>query len=329
MVLTSYGTFTGSSDTGYWYFEKYGDGTAPGALSWVENYGGRSGVIQMTQTPGQKAKLTQLFSVPSTGWYTAKAKVATDITDTSKQQKVYLYLQQLDSNTAVAATANQVIASGSGGLGSANTWRDMEIAFYATGTSLGVQVVGINPGTSGVTGSLYVDDIQVLAGSAQPTTTLAITNPSFSSNIAGWLFQPYGDATALGTWSWVSSLSGRSGLLQGTQSGGEKGKGSQPFSSSTALSNMLGSVWVYSSATTATNTQKIYLYIYSYDSSGTIIESGNAILQSGKWTPGQWQQLQFGYTPYSRYNAVQLVGINPSGKPTQSLYFDTVELKQD
>ncbi|MDI6785013.1 MAG: hypothetical protein QME64_13085, partial [bacterium] len=238
--------------------------------------------------------------------------------------------QQVDSNTAVVATANQVIAIGSGGLGSANTWRDMEIALYAKGTSLAVQVVGINPGSSGVTGSLYVDDILVLSGAAQSTTSVTLTNPSFNTNTAGWFFQPYGDASTAGTWSWVSSLSGRSGLLRGTQSAGQKGKISQLFSSSTALGNMQGSVWVYSSASSMTNTQKVYLYVYSYDSGYTkIIESGNAILQPGKWTPGQWQQIRFGYTPFTKYNAVQLVGINPSGKPSQSIYFDSVEVKQD
>ncbi|MCX7919604.1 MAG: hypothetical protein N3A72_08380, partial [bacterium] len=82
-------------------------------------------------------------------------------------------------------------------------------------------------------------------------------------------------------------------------------------------------------ATVLGQTQKVYLYLYSYDSGYTkIIESGNAILQPGKWVPGQWRQVQVGYRPLTPYNAVQLVAINPSGNPYQAIYFDAVELKQ-
>ena len=58
------------------------------------------------------------------------------------------------------------------------------------------------------------------------------------------------------------------------------------------------------------------------------MESGNAIVQPGKWTPNQWQQVQFGYTPLTQFNAVQAVGINPVGRPTESIFFDEVVLKQ-
>jgi hypothetical protein len=331
LALLSYSEFTDSSDIAHWYFDKYGDGSAGGGtLSWLDSYGSQSGVIKLMQTPGQKAQLTQVFSVPSTGWYSATVKVATDIADASKQQKVYLYLQELGSDTAVVATANQVLAGGSGAFEGAGEWRELAISFYIHGTLAGVQVVGINPSSSGVTGSLYIDDIWVTAGAAQPTASMPINNANFSSSTSGWTFQVYGDATTGGTWSWVSSLGGYSGVLKGTQAGREKGQISQLFAFPNNEHNALGSVWVYSGASTATNTQKIYLYIYSQDAGYTkIIESGNAILQPGKWTPGVWTQLQFGYIPFTPYNAVQLVGINPSGKPTQSIYFDAVEVKQD
>jgi hypothetical protein len=328
--VNSYGTFSTGSDTTRWYFEKYGNAATAGSLTWLDTYSGQSGVIKLTQSPGQKAQLTQVFSVPSTGWYSATVKVATDIADASKQQKVYLYLQELGSDTAVVATANQVLAGGSGAFEGAGEWRELAISFYLHGTLAGVQVVGINPSSSGVTGSLYIDDIWVTAGAAQPTASMPINNASFSSSTSGWTFQVYGDATTGGTWSWVSSLGGYSGVLKGTQAGREKGQISQLFAFPNDENNALGSVWVYSGASSQANTQKIYLYLYCEDGSYTkIIESGNAILQPGKWTPGVWTQLQFGYIPFTPYNAVQLVGINPSGKPTQSIYFDAVEVKQD
>lgn len=326
--FNSYGSFDDSSDITHWYFEKYGDGTAAGTLSWIDNYVGRSGLVTMMQTPGEKGKLTQVFSVPSTGWYTAVAKLATDIADTTKQQKVYLYLQELDSSTAVVATGNQVMQPGAGGFAGAGIWKQLQISFYAEGTMLGVQVVGINPTNSSVTGSLYVDDVWVYAGAPQVTTPIPLTNASFAAGTVGWMYQIYGDGTGIGTWSGVPTWSEHTSVLQGIQAGGEKAKVSQLYSA--PPSNTLGSVWVYSSATSINNSQKVYLYIYSYDSGYTqIIESGNAILQPGKWTPNQWRQLQFGYIPLTLYNAVQVVGINPTGKPNQTIYFDEVVVKQD
>ncbi|MFB3895126.1 MAG: SBBP repeat-containing protein [bacterium] len=328
--LNSYGAFSTNSDSSHWFFEKYGDGTGTGALSWLETYSGQSGVMKLYQAAGQKAQITQVFSVPSTGWYTATVKLATDITETAKQQKVYLYLQELGSDYSVVEVANQVLSFGAGAFTGAGEWRELEISFYVRNTTLGVQVVGINPSGSGITGSLYIDDIWVTAGATSPLATIPLNNASFSSNTSGWSFQLYADATAMGTWSWLSSWNGRTGILKATQNSGDKGKLSQLFAFLNTDNSMRGSVWVYSGASAITNTQKIYLYTYSYDAGYTkIIESGNAILQSGKWSPNQWQQLQFGYIPLTKYNAVQVVGINPVGRPTQSVYFDEVVLKQD
>jgi hypothetical protein len=314
--LNSYGDFILSSDTSYWYFEKYGDGISAGILSWISAYQ----CISITQTPGEKGKITQVFSVPSTGWYTATARVLTDISNINQQQKVYLYLQQLNNDTAVVATGNQVIQPGAGGL-NVSGWKSLQISFYATGTLLGVQVVAINNTNSSATGSLYIDDIWVTAQGPTATTPVTLTNPSFDEGTSGWMYAIYADGTGAGIWSeW-------SGFLLGTQAGGEKGKISQLYSAPT--SNTLGSVWVYSAATSMSQPQKIYLYVYSYDSGySEIIENGNAIMQPGKWAPGQWRQLQFGYTPFTAYNAVHIVAINPTGNPYQSIYFDDVELKQ-
>ncbi|MFB3895313.1 MAG: SBBP repeat-containing protein [bacterium] len=328
--LNTYGAFTIDSDQSHWMFEKYADGTAPGTLSWVASYTGRSGIIKIQQSPGQKGKLTQVFSVPSTGWYTAIAKVCSDFSDISKHQKVYLYLQQLDTDYSVVATGNQVIQSAAGGFTESGQWREMQISFYATNTILGVQVIGVNPSTSGITGGIYFDDIWVYAGGPAPSQTIALNNPSFTSDTSGWMAQVYADGTGLGTWSWVNSWSGHNGALKGVQTSNQKAKWSQLVAFPDDDEMALGSVWVYSAATTKTETQKIYLYLYSHDASyGKIIESGSAIYQGAKWTPGVWQQLQFGYTPYTLYNSVQLVGINPSGRPTETIYFDEVVVKQD
>jgi hypothetical protein len=52
------------------------------------------------------------------------------------------------------------------------------------------------------------------------------------------------------------------------------------------------------------------------------------ILQPGKWTPRQWQQLQLVFPASTQNNAVQLVGINPASNSWAGLYFDEVEVKQ-
>ncbi|MFB3895544.1 MAG: SBBP repeat-containing protein [bacterium] len=314
--LNNYGDFTISTDTSSWRFEKYGDGINAGILSWISTYQ----CIVISQAPGDKGKLTQVFSVPSTGWYTATARVFSDISDVTKQQKIYLYLQQLDTDSTIAASGNQVVQAGAGGL-NVGGWKSLQISFYATDTVLGVQVVAINNSYSGVTGRLYLDGIWVVSGAPQGTTPIPLTNPGFDEGTTGWLIQPYADAGTPGNWR------GWDGLLLGAQNENEKGKISQLYSAPT--STIVGSVWVYSGATSINATQKVYLYVYSYDSEYTkVIESGNAILQPGKWIPGQWNQLQFGYTPFTSYNAVQLVAINPSGNPYEAIYFDEVEVKQ-
>ncbi|MCX7918510.1 MAG: Ig-like domain-containing protein [bacterium] len=335
-IANTYSRFTIASDTSKWFYEIYGDGTGTGTLSWLSSFGSQSGVLRIEQIPGQKAKLTQIITVPEPGWYTAEAKVATDISNPAKQQKAYLYLQELSQNTAIISCANQVIAPGAGGFGSANVWKTMKISYYATGTILGVQVVAINPSNSAVTGSMYIDDIYMYPAppevyQCRGVNTIGIYNHSFYDGLNNWLIESYGDATAPGSWDIYNSGSANHWqLLRGIQASGQKAKISQNID----LSNFQGigqknaavSVWVYSEAGSQSNSQKVYLYFYSMNSSRTkVIESGNAILQPGKWTPGEWRQLRFGYTPITGYNSIQLVGINPSGKPTQTMYFDDVE----
>ncbi|MCX7919418.1 MAG: hypothetical protein N3A72_07385 [bacterium] len=334
-AINTYGSFDSSGDLAYWLFEKYGDATTAGTLNWVANYNGQTGVAQMSQNAGEKAKITQVFSVPSTGWYTASAKVATDISDPTKQQKVYIYLQELSASTAIIAAGNTIIQPGKGGFGGAGNWREIKISFYTNATFMGVQVVGINPAGSGVSGNLYIDDVWVTPGAPQPSGTVSLVNAEFTSNINNWLLEPYGDAggagPGAGTWGWVGSQAGRNGILAGEQSAGQKGKLTQNIDLPHGTHDALCSLWVYSGATSMSDTQKVYLYLYSLNSSNgtTVIESGNAILQPGKWNQGGWRELKFGYAPYTGYNAVQIVGINPTGKPTQYIYFDSVSIQQD
>ncbi|MFB3895956.1 MAG: hypothetical protein ACE14V_06595 [bacterium] len=318
--LNSNGDFTEKSDLDYWCWEKYGNGTNPGTLCWMSTE--QSAVVAQIQT--QKGKLSQVFSVPSSGWYTAVAKVKTDITDVNKQQKVYLYLQELDANTTVVATASQVLQPG-GGFGEAYVWKQLQISFYTHETILAVQVVGINICGVGTIAHLWMDAIWVYAGAPKATMQLGLNNSSFSSGTGWWDYQVYADGTGPGTWSICNWWYDFRKVLEGLQAGGEKGKISQLYSASTE--NTIASVWVFSGASTMNTTQKIYLYIYSYDSGYTkIIESGNATLQAGKWAPGQWHQLQFGYFPSTEYNAVQIVAINPTGNPEQAIYFDNIKL---
>ncbi|MCX7919012.1 MAG: right-handed parallel beta-helix repeat-containing protein [bacterium] len=334
-IVNQNGHFDVAGDTTKWIFEVYGDGSGSGTLSWVTGYTDGSGVVKINQNPGQKGKLTQVFTVPKSGWYTARARIVTDVTSSSKQQKVYLYLQELNASNQVVEVANQVLSNSAGAFAGAGIWREVEINYYAKGTSLAVQLVAINPASSGITANLYVDYIWVYPAPPLVTrcfgaTQVDILNPSFDTTTSGWSLEVYGDGSGTGTWSWDTGLAGMSGILKGSQSGGEKAKWSQLYRFSNPGLSATGSVWIYSGAGSIENSQKIYLYLYSWNSSYTkIIESGNAILQPGRWTPGQWRELKFGYTPLTNYNAVQLVAINPSGKPTATIYFDDVKIEQD
>ncbi|MFB3896731.1 MAG: hypothetical protein ACE14V_10560 [bacterium] len=329
--LNHYESFDVAKDTTYWFFEKYGDGTGSGTLSWISTYNNQNGVVQITQDSGEKGQLSRVFTVSSAGWYTATAMVATDISDQANQQKVYLYLQELGSDYQVAATGNIVLQSGKGGFSGANIWRNLKISFYATNTILSVQVVAINPITTGLRGSLYIDNVVVTAGAAQPTGSTAVKNTGFTSNISNWTLEVYGDGYGTGTWGWLNNYASHTGLCYATQTSGQKGKISQTVNLPYAQHDVIGSLWVYSGATAKGNIQKIYLYIYSYNNSSydAIVESGNAILEPGKWTPGVWRELKFGYSPLTNYNVVQIVGINKAGQPTQAIYFDSVSVKQD
>lgn len=199
------------------------------------------------------------------------------------------------------------------------------ISFYAQGTILAVQLVAINPVNSGVSGSICADYIWVTAGIpvSEPLNEIALTNPSFDNDAIGWILEPYGDAPTAGIWTTAWSV------LALTQDGGNKGQASQLFSLSTTGQNVYVSAWVYSDVATMNDTQKVYLYLYDYSFGySQVIDSGNMILQPGKWTPGQWHQLQLVFPASTENNTVQLVGINPTSNSWSGLYFDEVEVKQ-
>jgi hypothetical protein len=349
--LNSDGEFDDPTQLSNWDWRIYGGVISKGTLSLLPSYTDQSGitqtgVAQIYQTPGEKGQLSKTFTVdPSSvpGWFTASARVATDIVATTiiKQQKVYLYLQELASDLSIAATGNVIIQPGQGGFGNggvgntgAGVWRDLQISFYvkSSPSSLGVQVVGINPGNSGANGNLYIDNVWVVAGAPQPSGTVTLINPDFNSNITdGWMEDLYGGALAgKGTWDWWGSdVVGRSGLMRGSQTVGQKAQHTQYVDLPYKGYDALCSVWVYSGATLPIYTQKVYLYVFSLDGSNNIIESANAILQPGQWDPGGWRELKFGFIPLTKHNAVQLVGINKQGSGTELIYFDTVSLQQD
>ncbi|MFB3897370.1 MAG: right-handed parallel beta-helix repeat-containing protein [bacterium] len=334
-IVNTNGHFGVASDTTKWYFQLYSDGTGPGTLSWVTGYSDGSGIAKITQTAGQKGKIGQTFKVSKPGWYTARARIATDMTAASKQQKVYLYLQELNASDQIIEVANQVLSSGAGAFTGAGGYRDLEITYYAKGTSLGVQLVAINPASSGVTGSIYIDNIWVypappIVSRCYGATQVDLANANFDTTTTAWMVEVYSDGTGPGTWSWDTGWAGRTGLLKVNQAGGEKGKASQLFTFPSEQRSASASVWVYSGATSSSNSQKVYLYLYSYDAGyAKVVESGNAILQAGMWTPNQWRELKFGYTPLTAVNAVQVVAINQTGKPAANIYFDEISVDQD
>ncbi|MFB3897829.1 MAG: SBBP repeat-containing protein [bacterium] len=317
--LNSYSEFTSSNDTTHWYFEIYGDGTGSGTLTADMN----QGIVAITQSPGQKGKLSQTFAVPSSGWYMAQAKVWSTISDSSKQQKVYLSLNELDSNHEIAASGNQVIQFGNGYFGSAKNPKELSVAFYTKSTQVSVQLVSINPANSEISGSLDIDYIRVSVNYPDPKTAVSITNSGFDDGDTGWLLEPYGDSPTAGIWTTAWSC------LILSQVGGQKGKASQLINIPIQNQWIYGTLWVYSDVYTLADTQKVYLYLNDYSPGySKLMDSGNVVYQPGKWTPGQWQQLRIGYISSNHNNAVQIVGINPDGNSWAGLYFDEVEVNQ-
>ncbi|MFB3897729.1 MAG: SBBP repeat-containing protein, partial [bacterium] len=313
------GEFTDSNDTNYWYFEKYGDAMAPGAVALDTTYG----FAVIYQSPGEKGKLTQVFSVPSPGWYTAKAKVWTTIASHSQQQKVYLYLQELDEHNQVVSSGNQVVEAGSGYFDGDWNPKELAISFYAHGTKLAVQLVAINSFDSGEYGSIGIDYIRVTDGAPELLDAIALVNPSFDNGFIGWDLERYSGTATAGIWTTAWSN------LILAQVGGQKGKASQTFFLPTPEKNIYASAWVYSDVSSMHNTQKVYLYFYDYTMAYLqVIDNASMILQSGKWTPREWHQLQLVFPSSSQYNSVQLVGINPAANSWAGLYFDEVEVKQ-
>lgn len=326
-IANSYGQFTISSDTSHWYFEPYGNSIYPGVLSWDST----DGYCAITQSTGQKAKLSQIFSVPEPGWHTATIKVATDISELDKQQKVVLYLHEFNQDTVMVSATNQVIYPGNGGFDNTTGYRQMQISVYAKNTILGVQLIVINPKDSGIGGSLYLDNFWVYpkepeVEQALGVTKVALPNLDFESGIDNWILEPYTAFDSAGIW--LADWS----VLALSQFGGEKGKASYLFSLPTAGNNASAAVYVYNDAAfqSQKNIQKIYLSLYSYDSGYTkIIESGNLIIYPGSLPTKQWCRIKLAYSPPTANNAIQLVGINPNGNSWSTLYFDGITIDQD
>jgi hypothetical protein len=318
-----------------WSTEIYGDGTGTGTITVEASYLGKTNVYKAAQTAGQKAKATQIIGgLTPNQWLTARAKVATDATDVNAaKQKAYLYIMDF-GGSLITRSAHDIIQPG---FMTAGVWNDMEISIYSQVNQVAVQFVSIVQASATVGAGFYWDDIELFAA-APPVedveltygdTEVAVTNGSFDSDTASWLYQIYGDGTGMGTITWAASQSGRSGVLSASQVTGEKGKATQ----NGVLTNAAGkstklSAYVLTNAAAGSG-GKYYAYIYSTSPDWTSIrKSAAAIIQPGSIASSTWEEIKVGGVPSMPDGSIQIVFIT-GAKPAQTHYVDDVTVAMD
>lgn len=332
--LINNGTF--DTDTSVWQYQIFADAPAGmGNWSWVPSFGTQSGVLKISQTPGQKMKVSQLIAVKPNKWYTLRAKIATDIPTLSNTQKVYLHCLTLAGESTVPQES--IAEAIQPGNLVPYTWTGLECSFYSRVTQVGISVISINPDT-GVTGNLYIDEIELIEAEppvkkAYGATKILLANTNFASNISGWYYAPFGNSIDMGSVAWDTGIGGKQGVLKITQEAGNKILGAQwlPLNQVQVGRSLLGSFWIYSNAPSRASTQKTYvlLQVYTDDTTKLITNIQNAF-QSGTLTPNNWTEVKVAGIPKNEVVSAAFVVITPGivTVPIEA-YIDDIRFEAD
>lgn len=321
------------SDTTIWEYWPFGYATSMGSYSWESEYLGQSGVLKISQVEGEKIAISQLIAIDSGKWYTARAKIATDIENLDGTQKVYLHLYEYQDGVGVRVSS-EAVQPGSGMIPKVNGWRPLSVSFYSISTMVGISIISIMPeGSEG--GNLYVDDIELIecpppVATAYGPTKLEVTNGTFDENIDGWYYWTYGIASGMGAVSWEAGPVGnKEGLLKVEQQAFEKLAGSQ-FSSSDVDINGAISCWVYSDVESDELTQKVLLVGSFYDEdTSKVISNLYVSIPAGRLKARQWTELKVAGTARSNVFGLSFIVINPADRPPAVMYIDDVQLDAD
>jgi len=162
-VAVNNGTF--DSNTGGWYPEVYADGSAIGTIAWVASQAGKSGVYSISQTAGQKAKITQGWlnpfaalpqqlaagkSVKLSAWISTNAAAG-------QAGKYYAYIYAYDNASSYAVRRSLASIVQPGALAQ-NTWEEVKVGGVTFTDIIGIQVVTIDP-VGKAAQTHYIDDI--------------------------------------------------------------------------------------------------------------------------------------------------------------------------
>lgn len=307
-------------DISSWICQPFGKCEGMGVAYWMPEFENSFGLLKLTQQPGEKMAISQLLSVESGKWYTARAKIS------GRGQKVYLHLAEF-KNGVIARNVASNIQPGNLLYG---VWTSLEVSIYTESTQIGLSLISIVP-SDGKTSELYIDSIEFVAEeppiiSSIVTETAGLTNPSFDLGTAGWKYLPFGTNKGMGTFEWASNCLEHNGVLKVIQNAEQKANIAQ-FISMTKNQSTLASVWLCSDVINKENSQKCILLLSAYDeTTSKIIMNHYISISAGQLIPHQWTELKFAYPIRSDIVGISLIVINPNNNPSATLFLDDVRV---
>ena len=325
------GLFTNASDTAFWAFQKPGSVNQIASVSWLTSYNGRTGVLKVSYSDlSEGIKITGIpridISESSYYWYRLRVQYASDSPNDGHE-----IISQLLSYPDHQST--KIILVGGNWTGNGQIaplqWYTFDAYVFAAKTSQQVQLILKNNGSAG---DFYIDSIQ-----CDTTWPPAFMHSAWSEATIGdfdtaadtthWAFQaPEDSPNGMGTFSWVSAIGGRTGVLavdfnqvqQGVKMTGI------PTYAIDSHRNVLIYFWFCSSLSNATDLTVLgYLYAENDVSTFKVDLSGRGVL--GDYLGTQWNGASLALTSVSENTSfrVQLVVKNNSQSP-ETVYLDNV-----
>jgi hypothetical protein len=218
-VVNSYGEFSSASDTTqYWYvLPVMGASSLPG-ISWVNNIGGRTGVLALsfsTMAQGVKVVYNQEIDIQPFTWYTMRCAFSSGA-GAGNQHLVSGQLFLVDTGTNTAEVGSFLRQSGQL---RDTTWWVQHAYVHNTGSMVKKMRPMLVVKNTGSSGNVFIDSI--LLYKSEPLVEqsygalyqAAIPNGKFASGLSGWFYSypamGIDPGAPLPGYSIVSSFSGQ------------------------------------------------------------------------------------------------------------------------
>lgn len=343
-VLNGYGEFSSASDTTqYWYvLPVMGASSLPG-ISWMNNIGGRSGVLALnfsTASQGVKIVYNQEIDIQPFTWYTMRCVFASNAGAGNKHQ-VSGQLFGVDTLTGTSETGEFLRQPG---LMRDTTWWTQYAYIYSSSSTmvkLRPMLVVKNNGSSGI---VYVDSMLVYASKPMTESALGelakspLSNGSFDTGLSGWFYglpaQGVDPSTPLPFYAVVTSVFGQENALAigFTQTAQGLKLTSDPVVSITPIKNLKLSWKVYSYENNPHRSITGRIYCVDTASIGSLSDAiGPSGLSNGSMPIGEWITYTAVGTPLLNTETqarVQIVVKNGT-MANDSLYLDDITLEQE